>query len=222
MLIAPWPLQPVFTLDSMLSTAEIERLLAPYTATRLSDDAYRKLAEFLALLLKWNARTNLTAVREPDAIVRRHLGESLFAAEKLLPQPVANAFDLGSGAGFPGLPMAIYSPESRFTLIESQNKKATFLKEAARHLGLKNVTVFAERAEQKTQQAELVTMRAVEKFGEALPQANALVAPQGRLALLVGSGQVEAAKVALPVLRWDAPVAVPESDNRVLLVAKKP
>src|SRR5947209_9573098 len=116
-----------------LSEAEIADLLVPYLpdppATLLP-----QLSSYLDLLLKWNARTNLTAIRDPEEIVRRHFGESLFAAQHL--GHPDTLLDFGSGAGFPGLPIALLRPDIHVTLAESQNKKATFLREVVRTFNL--------------------------------------------------------------------------------------
>jgi len=83
-----------------------------------------QISTYLDLLIKWNAKTNLTAIRDPEEIVRRHFGESLFAASKLYPDdPSAEEtlIDFGSGAGFPGVPIKIHAPELHVILIESQN-----------------------------------------------------------------------------------------------------
>lgn len=201
-----------------VDTKRIAELLAPFLSSPLSGEQLGQLSAYLDLLVKWNAKTNLTAVRDPEQMVARHFGESLFAAEKLLTEPVATAIDLGSGAGFPGMPMAIYAPQVRVTLIESQNKKATFLKEVVRSVGMKNVTVFSGRGEDFPGRAELVMMRAVEKFTDSMMVAAGLVAPGGRLALLVGAGQ---AVVSQEKMRWDMPINVPGSENRILLVGSK-
>src|SRR5882672_2097875 len=116
-----------------LSESRIADLLTPYLpdppATLIP-----QLSAFLDLLLKWNARTNLTAIRDPEEIVRRHFGESLFTAQHL---PKFNTLlDFGSGAGFPGIPIQLLYPEARITLAESQGKKSSFLHEATRTLGL--------------------------------------------------------------------------------------
>src|ERR1700686_1797783 len=110
-----------------LSEFAIADLLTPYLpdppATLLP-----QLSLYLDLLLKWNARTNLTAIRDPEEIVRRHFGESLFAARRLALSEIApvaiTLLDFGSGAGFPGLPIALLRPAVQVTLAESQNKKA--------------------------------------------------------------------------------------------------
>src|SRR5665213_2921666 len=113
-----------------LPETRIAALLAPYLGHHpVAPTLYPQLSKYLDLLLKWNARTNLTAIRDPEEIVRRHFGESLFAARHLDPK-TATLLDLGSGAGFPGLPIALLCPEIQVTLAESQNKKASFLREA--------------------------------------------------------------------------------------------
>jgi 16S rRNA (guanine527-N7)-methyltransferase len=96
--------------------------------------------------MKWNARMNLTAARKPEEIVRRHFVESIFAAQQI-PKHVKTLLDFGSGAGFPGIPIAICRPKIGVTLAESQGKKAAFLREAVRTLGLK-AEVWAGRVEE--------------------------------------------------------------------------
>src|SRR5580704_13757232 len=117
-----------------LSEDRIATLLTPFLPSP-PPNILPKLSAYLELLLKWNARTNLTAIRDPEEIVRRHFGESLFAGLHLASE--ANTLlDFGSGAGFPGLPIAILRPDIAVTLAESQNKKSTFLREAVRTLRL--------------------------------------------------------------------------------------
>lgn len=164
---------------------------------------------------------NLTAVRDPEQIVQRHFGESLFAARSLLAKDsTITVADVGSGAGFPGIPMKIYARGLQSTLIESHGKKATFLREVCRGLKFTNIDVFPERAEDWKRTAELVTLRAVEKFGQVLPVAAALVAPLGRLALLIGAGQAREAEDAL-VGNWSDSIAIPNSRERVLKIWQK-
>src|ERR1700679_2778684 len=128
-----------------LSNARIAALLAPYLAAP-PPSLLAQLSLYLDLLLKWNARTNLTAIRDPEEIVRRHFGESLFAARHI-PAEAKTLLDFGSGAGFPGLPIALLHPNLEVTLAESQNKKSTFLREAVRILTLPNVQVWPNRVE---------------------------------------------------------------------------
>src|SRR6476661_5653793 len=145
-----------------METARIAELLKPflqeYDGNReaLSQPQLQQLSQYLDLLLRWNAKTNLTSVREPEEIVTRHFGESLFLARHVSREQLRTAIDLGSGAGFPGIPLKIYAPHIAVTLIESQNKKATFLNEVIRRLTLMNINVLSGRAEESGLNADLV------------------------------------------------------------------
>lgn len=196
-------------------------LLATFIKEPLSPEQLRKLQAHLDLLLKWNAKMSLTAIRDPEQIVRRHFGESLFAGAQLGPKPNAQLADLGSGAGFPGLPIAVLRPKTKVLLIESQQKKVAFLREAIRSAQISNASVYAGRAESLALQSEIVTMRAVEKFDSVLPVAASLVAPEGELALLIGTAQTQTARAKSGDFHWREPVAVPDSRERVLLVGTK-
>jgi 16S rRNA (guanine527-N7)-methyltransferase len=192
-------------------------MLRPFAV--LDDLRLQQTFIYLNLLLKWNARINLTSVRSPEEIVTRHFGESFFvAAQVLAPDESISVVDLGSGAGFPGMPMAISAQHARVTLIESNSKKAAFLSEVARTLKLGNAAVFHGRGEDYRRQADLVTMRAVEKFDASLPLAFSLVAPKGRLALMIGQSQVSKAKELAPGLEWKEPITIPGGHSRVLLI----
>src|SRR5712671_3998040 len=203
-------------------TTSIRKLLAPFLPEReLNDSQIEQVAAFLELLLRWNQKTNLTSIRTAEAIITRHFGEGFFMASQLCAAgKAATAIDFGSGAGFPGIPLAIYSPRLSVTLIESQNKKATFLKEAVRTLELKNVTVFAGRGETFKGTADLVTFRAVEKFEQSASAAGTLVGANGRFALLITRNQAQIAK-SLPGFAWDEPITVPSSQESILLVGTR-
>jgi 16S rRNA (guanine527-N7)-methyltransferase len=227
----------------------------------LSPILLQHISTYIDILLRWNARINLTAIRDPEDIVARHFGESLFAARHLFPggrlavggraalqgrvsaqekigalapeakdndqRPETNdrltVADIGSGAGFPGLPLKLWAPHISLTLIESNHKKAAFLREVARALTLTDVNIQNARAESLPPATfSLVTLRAVEHFASVLPVAASLVAPAGRLALLVGAPQQDEARTILPHFTWLAPAAIPNSRSRVLLVGTKP
>ena len=207
-------------MQARMTEERIRELLTPFLApASLSTNQIDLVTAYLDLLLKWNSKINLTAVREPEEIVTRHFGESFFAAQQLFPnRDSATALDIGSGAGFPGLPFKIWAPALDLTLIEANQKKAVFLREVVRTLGLTQVSVLAQRAETVNARAELVSLRAVERFEQALPNAGRLLKAGGRIALLIGSAQVETAKSLLPDLRWEEPVAIPLSRSRALLV----
>lgn len=200
----------------------IAELLIPFLGSEtLTDIQIGQTAAYLNLLLKWNARMNLTAVRAPEEMVVRHFGESFFAARHVCPDPAdeSTVVDVGSGAGFPGLPVSILRPRLKVTLIEAHGKKATFLKEAIRTLGTNSVKVFAGRAEQMTPGASVVTLRAVEKFERVVVAAERIVAEKGRLALLIGEAQADRAKELLESRfgHWTM-AAIPGSQARVIQV----
>jgi 16S rRNA (guanine527-N7)-methyltransferase len=202
-----------------LDAAQIEVLLRPYLGEHsLTADQLDRISTYINILTKWNERTNLTSIRNPDEIVQRHFGESFFAAVHLLTQDSRiSVADVGSGAGFPGLPLKIFAPDLELTLIEAHSKKNTFLREVVRALELTSVDVFLGRAEQYERKADLVTMRAVEKFESIVPIAASLVNDRGRLALMVGASQAGSIE-EIATGAWDTPIAIPKSDSRVLLV----
>jgi 16S rRNA (guanine527-N7)-methyltransferase len=207
---------------SAMQPNRIAELLRPFAQEPLSDPQLAALATYLDLLMRWNERINLTAVRSPEEVVTRHFGESLFAAEKLLPHDEeVEICDVGSGAGFPGLPLKVVRPHARVTLIEAHGKKATFLKEVLRATKLSGVEVVAKRAEDLNREFDLVTLRAVERFADVLPIAARLVRDQGRLGLLIGSAQVEQAKHLLPNFDWREALPIPQSSARVVLEGQK-
>jgi 16S rRNA (guanine527-N7)-methyltransferase len=204
-----------------LSKERIAELLVPFMeGTLLSDHQLEAVGAYVDLLLKWNSKINLTAISEPEKIITRHFGESLFAAQHLFPNPQQKmtAIDIGSGAGFPGLPLKIWNETLELTLAESNQRKAVFLREVARTLQLVGVTVLAERAGKISGIANLVILRAVEHFENILPTARRLVNTGGRLALLIGDAQVQSARERLTELRWEPPRHIPLSRNRSLLV----
>jgi 16S rRNA (guanine527-N7)-methyltransferase len=205
----------------------------------LTADQLELISTHIDILLRWNARVNLTAIRDPEEIVTRHFGESFFAARHLFgggtalqgrvdrdreteaPAPATLA-DIGSGAGFPGIPIKLWAPHISLTLIESNHKKATFLGEVARALTLTNINIKTSRAESvRAASFNVVTLRAVERFEAILPVAVGLVAPGGRLALLIGNSQVDQAHAKLTRLSWSAALPIPNSSARVLLVGQE-
>ncbi|HKS72668.1 MAG TPA: 16S rRNA (guanine(527)-N(7))-methyltransferase RsmG [Terriglobales bacterium] len=204
-----------------MDPGRIQALLNPFL-TNAPSVLLNNISIYIDLLLRWNSRVNLTAVRDEESIVTRHFGESLFAARHLFPgdpPPATRYLDLGSGAGFPGLPVKLWAPSLKTTLIESNQKKATFLREVIRALVINDANVFASRAEDfPAASAGLVTLRAVERFDRALPLAARLLHPEGRLALLIGSTQLDPARKSLPGFDWQTPLPVPMSASRILLI----
>jgi len=136
----------------------------------------------------------------------------------------AQVLDIGSGAGFPALPLKIWAPQIHLTLIESNHKKATFLREVSRTLALTDINVLTDRAEVATEnpevpRAKVVTLRAVEHFEAVLPQAVAFLAPHATLALLIGATQL-AQLTTLTALDWNEPISIPQSQSRVLSLGR--
>jgi len=199
-----------------LPDSTIATLLQPYLLpeTTLPDTLYRQLSLYLDLLLKWNARTNLTAIRNPEDIVRRHFGESLFAAQHLDPA-ATTLLDFGSGAGFPGLPIALLRPKIQVTLAESQNKKATFLREVARTLGLSS-EIWVARVETMPEARlfHTVTLRAVDNMAAAMEAAS----PRAAHDLLLLSNTTP---VFPPEFVPHAPIPIPMTQTSVLLCATR-
>jgi len=156
------------------------------SALRLDADALAPpLLAYLALLLRWNGTYNLTAVREPHQMVTRHLLDSLVLHPYVESGTLA---DLGTGPGLPGIPLAIARPGLQVTLVESNGKKARFLREAVRSLGLANARVAESRAEALDEPGrhDLITARALDSLAGILAVGAHLLAPGGRLLAMKG------------------------------------
>ena len=140
---------------------QFAELLRGYLAgiVEFSDPQTVLLARHYELLVRWNSRLNLTSIRNLEDVVVRHYCESLFFAHHL-PEGAFRVLDFGSGAGFPGIPMAILRPEVQVTLAESHKRKAVFLRECSREL--RNVTVSSKRAEELPSGFDWVVARAVD------------------------------------------------------------
>jgi len=156
-----------------------------------------QLSIYLELLLKWNGRTNLSAIRDPEEIIRRHFGESLFAA-RYLPEG-KTLLDLGSGAGFPGLPIALAHPHLAVILAESQNKKASFLREVVRTLDLP-IEVWPHRVEElpPERRFDIVAMRAVDNPALALTLARQRLEPGGTIVYLRSLHSIGERSIPIP------------------------
>ncbi len=206
-----------------LPPERIRQLVLPYLTDSISDTTVNQLGSYLDLLLKWNAKTNLTAVREPEEIVRTHFGESLFAGQQMalrLEIPGTTLLDYGSGAGFPGLPIQILFPTVQVTVAESQSKKASFLREAIRTLELTTM-VHAGRVEDMPtgRQFDVVTLRAVDNMEAALFGALPRLAEPGTLAVLTTESQMEQVVATAP-LRWGKTISLPQSQQRILMLGR--
>lgn len=203
----------------------LDRLLAAAGLMSLQISQNKYLIDYLSLLLRWNARTNLTAVRDPGAILERHFLESIACAQAL-PAGIATLLDYGSGGGFPGIPIAICRLEITVTLAESQNKKAAFLQEAIRVTGIP-AKVHPGRAESLTTQFDCVTLRAVDRMEDAIRSAAHLIAPNGWLAPLTTHAVLPKIQSSIesgagaPQFTWSEPIALHGSNQRILAFARR-
>lgn len=178
-----------------------------------------RFGEYVSLLLRWNARTNLTAIRDAEGILSTHIIESIIVAGNI-PADARTLLDFGSGAGFPGIPIALCRPEISVTLAESQNKKAAFLREAVRVLGL-SAKVHAGRAETSLEPYDCVAMRAVDRMADAVNAAARLVRSGGWLALMTTEGEQRSLKAAAGSgFHWQEPVKMPGTEHRILFLGR--
>jgi 16S rRNA (guanine527-N7)-methyltransferase len=174
---------------------------------KLSDGQVELLRRHYELLVRWNKVLNLTAIRTLEETVERHYCESVFAAAHLPEGPMSVA-DLGSGGGFPGIPIAIVRPDFSVALIESHQRKAVFLREAARDLA--NVRVIAKRAEDVSERFDWVVSRAI-KYSDVVEDLKRL---GESVELLTG----EVGLSDLPGFSWQPPVRLPWGEHRLLWI----
>lgn len=204
-----------------LSLSEIARELIPYQVV-LPEPALDQLSHYLALLLRWNQRMNLTGIREPRAIVRQLFGESLFLAAVL--DLRGWLVDIGSGAGFPGLALKLVAPGLKVTLIEARRKKCAFLREVARECGFYGVDVVPERFEdwcssgKGQEKPNLITTRAVDVQKSLLSLIAVGLSQGGKAAFLTSGTLADGVCHGGEGLNWDLPIQIPQSHNRVVLI----
>jgi 16S rRNA (guanine527-N7)-methyltransferase len=199
-----------------ITPAQVEEAAARWGLTEIAAPVADRLAAYGNLLLHWNTRLSLTAIRNPAELIDRHLMEGIFAAAHH--PEAATALDFGSGTGIPGVPIALCRSSIHVTLAESQRKKAAFLQEALRTLKL-DATVHASRAELLTDGSfDAVWMRAVDKSVSMLSVAAGLIASRGALCLLGTS--TPPGDAILSGWRWNT-LPLPGSKDRVLHIGRR-
>jgi 16S rRNA (guanine527-N7)-methyltransferase len=199
------------------SSGAIERAMGEFKLA-LNEQQVQQIQQYTTILLHWNDKVNLTAIRDPLEILYRHFCESMYGSV-LLPVENCRLADVGSGGGFPGLPLKIIRPDLELFLIESNLKKATFLAEVIRELGLSNARVLVSRFEELGEEVaplDVVCSRALGSFGPFLDWARSPRVAARHALLWVGGRDVEEVR-ALPGWTWSEPTPMPHSLQRVLL-----
>jgi 16S rRNA (guanine527-N7)-methyltransferase len=185
----------------------------------LNPDTQQRLLDYIALIEKWNRVYNLTAIREPGKMVSHHLLDSLAVAPHL---HAKRLLDVGSGAGLPGIPLALTHPDTHVTLLDSNHKKAAFLNQAVMELKLQNAEVRGERVEswQTPNRFDVIVSRAFSDMGEFVRITRHLLAPGGMFAAMKGLYPYEEIE-KLPSdckVRQVLPLAIPGLDGARHLV----
>ena len=201
-----------------ISAGAIQRAAGEFQLT-LNEEQVQQIQQYTKILLAWNDKINLTAIRDPLEILYRHFCESMFGAQYL---PVENCrlADVGSGAGFPGIPLKIVRPDLQVFLVESNVKKATFLAEVVRDLHLTDIRVLVSRFEELGEEVaplDVVCSRALGAFGGFLGWAGSPQVGTKQALLWLGGRDIDEVR-AVPGWTWSEPHSVPKSLQRYLLL----
>jgi len=200
------------------SPEKIRRALGEFEFT-VNDKQVLQIQQYMSILLAWNDKVNLTAIRDPLEILYRHFCECMYAAATV-PLERGRLADVGSGGGFPGLPLKIIRPELQVFLIESNLKKATFLAEVIRELELTNTQVIVGRYEELGEEIaplDFICSRALGEFVPFLEWARSEQLATKQVILWIG-GRDLAEIQKIQTWNWREPIQVPQSLRRLLLV----
>jgi 16S rRNA (guanine527-N7)-methyltransferase len=204
-----------------LTAETIRRALGEFQLS-VNDKQVLQIQQYTKILLLWNEKMNLTAIRDPLEILYRHFCESMYAAVAV-PVEHGRLADVGSGGGFPGLPLKIIRPELRVFLVESNLKKATFLAEVVREIGLADTQVLVRRYEELSEEVsplDCVCSRALGEFPAFLEWARSELIAAKQVILWVGARDLpEIQKIR--TWEWREPIQVPLSLRRLLLVGSR-
>lgn len=204
--------------DTPLADDTIRRALGEFQIT-VDKEQILLIQRYMRILRQWNEKLNLTAIRDPLEILYRHFCESMHAAVAVRVQSGRLA-DIGSGAGFPGIPLKIIRPELELFLVDSNIKKGTFLAEVVRDLEFVNARVLISRYEELSEELaplDYVCSRAVGEFGPFLDWAASEQLSARRTLLWIGGRDIEEVKKSTN-WEWQEPIPVPQSLRRYLLV----
>jgi 16S rRNA (guanine527-N7)-methyltransferase len=203
------------------SVAVIRRALEEFKLPAY-DDQVLQIQQYIRMLLVWNDKVNLTAIRDPLEILYRHFCESMFAGISV-PVETGRLADVGSGGGFPGLPLKIMRPGLRVFLVESNLKKATFLAEVTRELGLTDAQVLVRRYEELGEEIaplDFVCSRALGDFPAFLKWARSEQIAAKQVVLWIGERDLAEIQ-RVDTWEWRQPIPVPNSLRRLLLVGSR-
>ena len=209
------------TTPAVLSAETIRRALGEFQLD-VNEQQIIYIQQYMKLLLTWNEKINLTAIRDPIEILYRHFCESMYAAVAV---PVENGrlADVGSGAGFPGIPLKIIRPELQMFLVESNMKKATFLAEVLRNIELPDTRVLVSRYEDLGEDVaplDFVCSRAVGEFAPFLAWAASERIAAKQVILWIGGRDLDQTRRGMD-WDWREPIPVPHSLRRYLLVGTR-
>ncbi len=207
--------------DKPLSVETIRHALGEFQIPA-NEQQILLIQRYMSILLRWNEKLNLTAIRDPLEILYRHFCESMYAGVAI-PGDFGRLADIGSGAGFPGIPLKIFRPEIELFLVDSNIKKGTFLAEVVRELELSNARVLISRYEELSEELaplDYVCSRAVGEFGPFLEWAASERLSASRSLLWIGGRDLDEARKS-PHWEWEEPIAVPHSLRRYLLLGTK-
>jgi 16S rRNA (guanine527-N7)-methyltransferase len=193
----------------------LEAAVAGFGIDRLTREQTARLGKHYAMLCRWNRRLNLTRITEPRAAASLHYAESLFGARFIAAE--LTLLDIGSGAGFPAIPLAVARPDVQVTALEANQKKSLFLREAKDELGLANFRVVTSRLEGFHWGGyELLTSRALDRAEAILPSAIARLRPQQRMMLYCGPDLL--AKLEAQVKYKIETHPIPNSEARLIAI----
>jgi 16S rRNA (guanine527-N7)-methyltransferase len=203
------------------SAAVIRRALEEFQLPAY-DDQVLQIQQYIRILLTWNEKMNLTAIRDPLEILYRHFCESMYAA-LAVPLEKGRLADVGSGGGFPGLPLKIMQPGLQVFLVESNIKKVTFLAEVIRELGLSGAQVLARHYEELGEEVaplDYVCSRALGQYPAFLEWARSEQIATKQVILWIGARDLPEIE-RIRTWDWREPIPVPNSLRRLLLIGTK-
>jgi 16S rRNA (guanine527-N7)-methyltransferase len=211
----------VTSADKPLSIETIRRAMGEFQIP-IKDAQILLIQQYMTILQHWNEKLNLTAIRDPLEILYRHFCECMYAAVAI-PGDLGRLADIGSGAGFPGIPLKIMRPEMQLFLVESNIKKGTFLAEVVRELELADARVLISRYEELSEELaplDYVCSRALGDFGPFLEWAASERLSARRTLLWIGGRDLDEVRKSAK-WEWQEPIVVPQSLRRYLLVGTK-